>query len=893
MNYRSGIIGRSDLAAVYARGGASLASITAELIGMEHRSDDTAGLDLAPPISVPHRIDSHPQPEHTPEQRPDLSLWICTGRKLLQPLPEENSEEAVHCWHVSEDAQPAVHHLAVPWPDLGPRLRRLVCEDVFSRKVDVQQLVNRVARLSPVSRVPLLKERSWSPELWVIADNSTRLAPFHIDMEAIIAELRTIVPCGSMHVVRGAQPNALWLWDSADSTPQAVPCASPPPGAHLLVLSDLGLYSGTSEFWQMWLEWCQRVRSDGGRMLVLFPGDVTRIPAQLRELIHAVSWIPSSCEVQEQESRDALVRQLLILAAPTIRLEPGLLRDLRLLLPYAHDATLELDAWNSPMMSGVHPMAATLDRDLTKSQLLPAFELLAPEIRRAALMTIRGWRLHFRHAPEIWFEELMNLSVSSKALLPDDVEDARHSVRFYSQERNIDSRRGQRCRVWMYNSTNRIDDQAYADPVVGKVLRKTRRELHQEPNAVLQETDLRELPTGVTRTIRLILCGSQLRAIVGDRMQINPATIELKSSVPYLRVQSDFGRLDGTDDETIQDPGNAGKPMSSYVEIPDSGNAVFPLPCPHIRISSNLEELDLKRVTRPDWAVAWGVDMFGQYADFEVPRGSGTGKVRQRLRWIPPGEFVMGSPTDEPGRYDNELQHCVTISSGFWMFDTPCTQDLWEAVNGNNPSYFQDPLRPVEQVSWDDARQFAETLSKHVPRLNFNLPTEAQWEYACRAGTGTALYSGPTEIIGENNAPALDPIAWYGGNSGKEYDIEVSHPASNWKAKQYAFEKAGSRRVKLKARNPWGLYDLLGNVWEWCSDWYDEYNPSILGDPTGPEKGSFRVVRGGSCFDYARDVRSACRFRYDPGLRLDYLGFRLLSLAEPEPAQDTSITPSK
>ncbi|MEZ5939753.1 MAG: formylglycine-generating enzyme family protein, partial [Planctomycetaceae bacterium] len=150
----------------------------------------------------------------------------------------------------------------------------------------------------------------------------------------------------------------------------------------------------------------------------------------------------------------------------------------------------------------------------------------------------------------------------------------------------------------------------------------------------------------------------------------------------------------------------------------------------------------------PSWASGWGEDEdFGPFVEIKV------GKVKQRLRWIPHGSFLMGSPGDEPykepGRDDDEgPQHEVTITRGFWLFDTPCTQAFYQAVTGENPSYFKSSNRPVEQVSWKDAQKFLEQLNGVIPGLNACLPTEAEWEYACRAGTSEALYTGPIEIIG-------------------------------------------------------------------------------------------------------------------------------------------------
>jgi formylglycine-generating enzyme required for sulfatase activity len=304
-----------------------------------------------------------------------------------------------------------------------------------------------------------------------------------------------------------------------------------------------------------------------------------------------------------------------------------------------------------------------------------------------------------------------------------------------------------------------------------------------------------------------------------------------------------------------------------------------------LAISTDLEELHVTRLTRPAWATMFGRDAFGVYGDFQLPADATSAGVRQRLRWIPPGRFRMGSPPDESGRYENELLHEVTISAGFWIFDTPCTQELWQAIMGmgDNPSRFPDPQRPVEMVDWKQAHEFADKLTSQIPSLSFSLPTEAQWEYACRAGTTTAIYSGPLEILGNANAPALDDIAWYGGNSGHEFDHEQPEDISGYdwlSEKQYDFSTAGTRRVKQKHPNPWGLYDMLGNVWEWCRDcWRDSYDDGPQVDPQGPaaSDGSLRVFRGGGWSSVARVARSAVRNGSAPGIRSDYLGFRCMS----------------
>lgn len=276
------------------------------------------------------------------------------------------------------------------------------------------------------------------------------------------------------------------------------------------------------------------------------------------------------------------------------------------------------------------------------------------------------------------------------------------------------------------------------------------------------------------------------------------------------------------------------------------------------------------RVGRPEpIASGWGQDAFGLFQTFSVGRAS------QRFRWIPGGTFQMGSPEGEAGRFDRETRHQVTLTRGYWLADTPVTQALWEAVMGRNPSRFQTPDRPVDNVSWEDAQAFIEALNERVPGLHACLPTEAQWEKACRGGTHKATWRGDLTIRGDNDAPELDDIAWYGGNSGHGFELDNGYDSAGWPNKQYDHSTAGSRPVATRRPNPHGLYDMLGNVYEWCADWYADYEPGSQVDPVGPSTGQARVIRGGSWFDLARYCRAAYRVALDPANRDVNLGFRL------------------
>ncbi len=296
-------------------------------------------------------------------------------------------------------------------------------------------------------------------------------------------------------------------------------------------------------------------------------------------------------------------------------------------------------------------------------------------------------------------------------------------------------------------------------------------------------------------------------------------------------------------------------------------------------------EHPLQRGQAPEWASEWGHDELGPFAVLELDGEQGPA-ARQWFRYIPSGSFVMGSPSEEPGRYGDEgPQHLVTLTQGFWMADTPCTQALWQAVMGSNPSRFQADQHPVEMVSWDTVQEFLKTLNARVPGLEVALPTEAQWEYACRADSQTALYrsakgDGSIKILGAKNAPALGAIAWYGGNSEAPRGIKNASDSSDWPEKEIAHKRGSTQPVAGKLANEWGLYDMLGNVLEWCLDGPRDYRDQAETDPVGPTDDGSRVFRGGSWNSGARSVRCAFRNHITADDDFNCVSFRLVRVQE-------------
>ncbi|MFM2054962.1 MAG: hypothetical protein RL456_2999, partial [Pseudomonadota bacterium] len=258
----------------------------------------------------------------------------------------------------------------------------------------------------------------------------------------------------------------------------------------------------------------------------------------------------------------------------------------------------------------------------------------------------------------------------------------------------------------------------------------------------------------------------------------------------------------------------------------------------------------------PAWAVDVGADAHGHWAEFAV------GGLRQRMRWCPSGAFFRGSLFGERGRQLEERQHHVQLTRGFWLAEAECSRSLWHAVMGGTAPG-QDGELPVASVSHDEVLGFCDRLAASVPRLRPRLPSEAEWEYACRAGT-----TGPS---------------WWSETG----DEALARHANGFDlARQEAFPKDPTVRIAARdghvgpappgafPPNPWGLRHMLGNVSEWTADRSGPYPTAPVVDPTGPADGDRRIVRGGSFHSPATDLRPARRWHDQPGLRASVLGFR-------------------
>lgn len=770
--------------------------------------------------------------------------------------------EDIHGSGQSLFATPKPASLA-PWSKLWPRLRQVLQATVPSREPDVAKWVHRVAQGEMVTRIPRLQRKAWPARLSVWIDRSRRLVPFWADQIEVCRRLYTVCDRRGLDIRSLDASTQSSLLRRRGDFAENVGLDSKAP---LLVLGDLGCL-GTDADRLAWRTTGERLRRLEIGLSALVPLGPARWNRGLGRMWKAIPWeqgrLRSGLGLSKNtKSLAERAEQLLTIVSPAAYLQPGLLRALRLLLPPEQaDAATEADVWNHADVRGADAGGMVLHAEAAEKW-RHAFAAENDEVLKERVSrTIRHW--HEGLPRELLrAETLVWLSVAPNVGAPGDERDA---LDFAARLEGSAIASG--------------DDPQWADLVkrYGHAL------LAGMPAAIYER-----IPA-----LQTVWVASFQGAPAPSG--IDPAVIRRKLERPG-ETRHWWVRQVGA--SWVFGLNERGTEWPSYIQGPGSPLAWFEASRPWVTVvrgqtveEHRLEpgltlwfdldepvELRTDRCTvrlapwvRESWTIAAGRDRFGLWADAEI-RG-----VVQRFRWIPPGRFLMGSPESEVGRFDNEgPQHSVEILAGYWLGEVQVTQGLWKAVMGNNPSHFQSAIqstdgRPVEQVSWNECTAFTQILS-------LRLPAEAEWEYACRAGTSTATWVGGLEILGTNNSPQLDAIAWYGGNCGVAYDLDQGYDATNWSDKQHEFARGGTRAVGEKDPNPFGLYDILGNVYEWCGDVYRSYN----NDAAGPHAAGNRVVRGGSWFSDARYVRAAYRFTDHPGYRNVDFGFRLARDADPD-----------
>ena len=709
--------------------------------------------------------------------------------------------------------------------------------------LDTARIVELWGRGRWVETLPRRLKKTWGSSIHVVIDLSRRLGPYREDQVRVREFLRKFYPREGFRAVDLPDDDCDPRF--RDLPYRLLPYSPPSPGSLLLVLGDLGaLAPPDPRVEAFWENWGRRLHDRGVEPLALVPCRADAVSPSLARFWTVIAWEkpldPAKPGLSDDESRKA-VDDMLTLLSFALSVEPQLIRFARRLLGDGRrDPGLESKIWEHSAFLSRNPCgAAFLPEEARRLRLG-----LASQDRRHK-QALFEWAERFRRGDDasLWDEELVGLEDEVKnGLIPlEKLDQAIARLEAECQKltegKGIadESRFAEAWRRWVLGRVVLSPRRQGAEEVLGKLWAVVHRDI---PDAVPPDWADKTWLAGPgaaspneERLVELVQKSGRIIARPFPLWPLNdPSRADNESPIALIRTRQ--GRIAFERDALNSEVGR--------IDLNAEGRDSVPLTAVEsLRVRSDMEEIVLHSITRPKWASDFGRDKYGLWAEFTVqPHDKKAAPVRQRLRWIPPGRFMMGSLEDEPGRWDwEQLPHEVVMGQGFWMFSTPCTQALWQAVMGENPSWFEGkPDHPVERVSWNDCQRFVRALNARLGDDEFVLPSEAQWEYACRAGTKTRRYS-----------EDLDAIAWYSKNS-----VGETHP------------------VGLKDANPWGLYDMLGNVWEWCSNAWTDVS-TISEGSFGP----YRVIRGGSWSYSAEDCAAAFRSRLEPSSTSSYLGLRL------------------
>lgn len=777
----AGACGRADLVRALASGDSELADALADLLGFEAGAKSIAVTQL--PLLVATGVGGlatvSEQPEIQTGPLLDIPFWCL---ETYEPVPDEGQPPKpppikTVAWRNRPQASPAIRLLS-PWRELQTRLRAALAAPREGREIDITLIVRRLSKGQLLDRLPRERHRRWGPCLQLVIDRSEHLVPYWTDQDQVRSELARLFATQDLE-------QAVFHEGLTEPRLLGAPAPGgyrPPLGGIVLVLGDLGcLTARAADGDNPWLDLGRRIAAAGGRPLALLPCPLERCPAVLRHDWQLIPWERSKGHaVTHSRALRARAERLLYLVSPAVRIEPGFLRAVRLSLDADEaDAGTESDVWQHPAIASTHSDAATLDPKRAK-ELRAAFAAEPIERQRQVLALLRTWRGHLPQ--EIWFEEIRDLTSVSREALPDatDLEDARN---FFASicdrlEPTPDGPSEAAVGAWMGRVRGRATDDFWTlDDVGTRLLRIDWQRHRHRPDY---------LPPGPCDPVLL------------------PPPPGQEERLCELRQQGGELVLSAV----LSSAATGAPDVGSYLGTVHTRNQLLQI----VRSAPADRNAFWKSGQPPLWADDWDTDEYGHWVTFSITDKQGK-KITQRMRWIEPGTFLMGSPQDEPERDDDEgPQHQVTISQGFWLFDTACTQALWQAVMGKNPSRFKGADRPVENVSWNNCQDFLKRLNKRLPGLDLNLPTEAQWEYACRAGTTTPF------SFGLNITP-------------EQVNYNGEYPYPGGKKGSYRGETVP---VASLPPNPWGLYEMHGNVDEWCQDGLRTYQQTAETDPVGP-----------------------------------------------------------
>ncbi|GAB0057930.1 Hercynine oxygenase [Candidatus Magnetaquicoccaceae bacterium FCR-1] len=839
-----GCCGHGDLAVAYASGGHEALTSMAKLLGfIAEPRKETVSFFPPVPVLIEEPLEST-HSESTPYRVLDLPpfwLWRLVEYKALPSLekPAPTSHE-VTVMEEEEFLDPATQQPQAPrlweWSKLATRMRTLFTHNEAGQELDVERTVRRLVRGHPLKRLPMRQRRRWGHGIQLILDRAERLIPYQDDLDDAALRLAShfTEQQVSWALLRDGRDEPMLVDDRSEEYYSRY--RYPPTGTLVAVLGDMGaLSSDPVTEGATWERMGRNLRSKGCHPVALLPIAATRqIPALLPSWTLLFLDRSTNAVSPSSDERQACVERLLTCLAPAVRIEPGLLREIRILLGL--EAGVEADVWSHPTMIGRSRVAGTLDPKESK-RLLAAFESLSrtdPGLSAQVIETIRHWHAHL--PPEVRDEELLRLNPEQ---LPPLLRERalplarRRIAGLVKQVATSES-----AQAWVRRNHARATPSLYR---------------HQDQTLLASQSHMLKIAFAGNLELLQLPPGADLRLL--PRTSETPGTLFLIQHGDSLQISR-----------------KAAPDYALYGSLHTHHGVVQIQEVEKQSLQPNRNPAFWKSGTPPSWADAWGWDPYGAWVEFVV------NDVRQRMRWAPPGSFMMGSPESEPERDDNEgPQHEVTFRSGFWLCDTACTQEMWQAVMGDNPSHFNSPKRPVEQVNFKDVQEFIKKIEMILPGIQLGLPSESQWEYACRAGTTSPFSVGSIISIDMCNykpgyAISKDLDIYYGLNTYDNHpmdSIDINSDITLWKEQTIP--------VATFPPNSWGHFDMHGNVWEWCQDTgHGNYQDAPTDGTAWDEEAiSFkRVLRGGSWMCRARSIRSAYRRWFDPSAHVNDIGFR-------------------
>ncbi|PIE61083.1 MAG: hypothetical protein CSA29_05165 [Desulfobacterales bacterium] len=736
-------------------------------------------------------------------------------------------KEKIEFPQVSEEIMPDP---LTEWRVLWPYLRRLGLELKQTSQLDTRKVIQSAVKQAPLTTIPWKKKGVWPLDIVLLLDFSKHLSPFFNDFKQLACHMNQWFR-QRLHIVVCADPKTnTFLYREA--VHRGFPRTLDP--SHLIYAGDLGFLDQQGINAGFWHDFARRQKQKHVRMDALVtahPSDWIAATARLISLHYwdsgilrpgrAAGYRNTGQRMKSQTQTETLLAAL----SQAVELTPALIRKVRNHLGLSvsteslvcRDSALEGNVfrfqWRSKSDREKYINKATA-RNLDLEAIWPLIE-----------------DFECRMVMELRIEQRQK---AGKPLETDQKEFLQKLIRFQLNA-NTPKTEKNRIMAWVGRVAERAGKEIWTPElntlfgVYNKIVKPK-----QLPSGVdLTQVPEWAVPSRQTRQIYLSVNQNRLQFFADQEPPHHPGLIHQLSvgSKSQVIFKSDT--------------------VTKYPIIMDE---LFDLPenTSEIVVETNTGRTTVAMMQCPQWASGIGRDQYGVFAEVRV---NGCGFI---LRWIPPGEFMMGSPEDEPERYGDESPlHRVTIEKGFWLAETACTQELWQTVTGENPSEFQEKggQHPVENVNWDNIVDFIDTLNRLVPGLDVRLPSEAEWEYACRAGTDTPFWFGHELATDKAN---------YNGN----------HPYNNGPKGKYREETVP---VTFFKQNPWGLYQMHGNVWEWCQDrWHDDYHGAPT-DGSAWDKGenNKRVCRGGSWFNSGRSLRSASRSYWSPDFRYVYGGLRL------------------